>query len=63
MTRIGEWQQQNIPFTDFVPTYHGERLSEEKRMKRENIKSVSFQISDNQAGPFRLEIDWIKAYR
>ena len=62
-TKSGEWQQQKIPFTDFVPTYHGERLSEDKRMKRENIKSVSFQISDNQAGPFRLEIDWIKAYR
>jgi len=62
-TKSGVWQQQKIPFTDFVPTYHGERLSEDKRVKREYIKSVGFQISDNQAGPFRLEIDWLKAYR
>lgn len=31
--------------------------------RSENIKSVSFLISDKQEGPFRLEIDWVKAYR
>lgn len=62
-TKMGEWQLHKIKFMEFVPTYHGRRLSEDKRMKREDIKSVSFQISDKQAGPFRLEIDWIKAYR
>jgi NADH dehydrogenase [ubiquinone] 1 alpha subcomplex assembly factor 1 len=62
-TKIGEWQLVKIPFTDFVPTYHGRRLSDDKRMKRQDIRSVSFLIADKQKGSFRLEIDWIKAYR
>ena len=62
-TKNGEWQIVNIPFTDFIPTYHGRRLSEDKRLKREFIKKLGFLISDKQNGVFRLEIDWIKAYR
>jgi monofunctional biosynthetic peptidoglycan transglycosylase len=62
-TKSGEWQLVKIPFTDFVPTYHGRRLPEDKRMKPEDIGSVSFLIADKQKGLFRLEIDWIKAYR
>jgi NADH dehydrogenase [ubiquinone] 1 alpha subcomplex assembly factor 1 len=41
-TKVAEWQLLKIPFTDFIPTYHGRRLSEDRRMKREDIKSVSF---------------------
>lgn len=59
----GEWQEIQIPFTDFIPTYHGRRLSEDKRMAPDEVRSVSLLISDKQAGPFQLEIDWIKAYR
>jgi monofunctional biosynthetic peptidoglycan transglycosylase len=62
-TKSGEWQLVKIPFTDFIPTYHGRRLPEDKRLKCEDIRSVSFLIADKQKGLFRLEIDWIKAYR
>ncbi len=62
-TKVGEWQLVKIPFMKFVPTYHGRRLSEDNRMRRENIRSVNFLISDGQKGTFRLEIDWIKAIR
>lgn len=62
-TKDGQWQLVKIPFTDFFPTYHGRRLAEDKRLKRESIKKLGFLISDKQEGTFRLEIDWIKAYR
>ena len=62
-TKAGEWQVVRIPFTDFIPTYHGRRLSEDKRLKRERIRKLGFLISDKQEGTFRLVIDWIKAYR
>lgn len=62
-TKIGVWQIVKIPFKEFVPTFHGRRLSEENRMRPENMRSVSFLIADKQEGHFRLEIDWIKAYR
>lgn len=58
-----EWLVIRIPFSDFVPTYHGRRLSDDKRMKPQEIRSVSFLIADKQQGPFQIEIDWIKAYR
>jgi monofunctional biosynthetic peptidoglycan transglycosylase len=62
-TRKGAWQEVKIPFTEFEPTYHGRRLSDDQRLIPSKIKSVSFLISDKQQGPFQLEIDWIKAYR
>lgn len=62
-TKTGEWQIVKIPFTDFMPTYHGRRLSDDKRLKRETIRKPGFLISDKQNGGFRLEIDWINAYR
>ena len=62
-TKIGEYQLIKIPFSNFVPTYHGRRLSEDNRMSPKTIRSVSFLISDRQKGYFRIEIDWIKAYR
>ena len=62
-TKTGEWQIVKIPFTNFIPTYHGRRLSEDKRMKPELIRKLGFLISERQDGAFRLEIDWIKAYR
>lgn len=62
-TTAGEWQVVQVPFADFIPTYHGRRLSEDKRLKPEHIRKLGFLISDKQDGIFRLEIDWIKAYR
>jgi monofunctional biosynthetic peptidoglycan transglycosylase len=62
-TLIGKWQLVKIPFKDFVPTYRGRRLSEDNRMAQEKIRSVGVLISDRQQGYFRLEIDWIGAYR
>ena len=31
--KSGQWQVVSIPFAEFVPTYHGRRLSDDKRMK------------------------------
>lgn len=62
-SKNGDWLVVKIPFSDFIPTYHGRRLSDDKRMKPQDIQSVSFLIADKQQGRFQLEIDWIKAYR
>ena len=31
-------------------------------LKREKIESIGVMIYDKKDGPFRLEVDWIKAY-
>ena len=61
LTKPGEWEEHRLSFTDFVPTYHGRVLTDAPPLNPAKVNSVGFLISDKQAGPFRLEIGWIKA--
>ena len=58
----GAWTEVRLPFEDFVPTYHGERLTDRPPLDPAKIRTIGFIISDKQEGPFRLEVDWIRAY-
>lgn len=57
-----KWQEVRIAFSDLVPTYHGRVLRDQPRVSPDRVRSLGFLISDKQAGPFRLEVDWVKAY-
>lgn len=58
----GEWLTVRVPFADCVPTFRGRVLSGVDPVQPELIQQVGFMIADKKEGPFRLEIDWIKAY-
>lgn len=58
----GEWLTIDAPFSSFVPKFMGETTSAPP-VDRARIKTFGFLIADKQNGPFRLEIDWIGAYR
>jgi len=60
-TRQGKWEEHRLAFSDFVPTFRGRVLTDVPPMNPAKVDSVGFLISDKQAGPFRLEIGWIKA--
>jgi hypothetical protein len=60
-TKKGEWEEHRLPMKDFVPSFRGRVLSGEPPLDPAKIASVGFLISDKQAGPFQLEIAWIKA--
>ena len=60
-TKPGEWEEHRLAFSDFVPTFRGRVLPGEPSLNPAKFNSVGFLISDKQAGPFRLEIGWIKA--
>ncbi len=60
-TSSGEWQEVRLPFADFRPTRAGGRWP--GTMDTRRITTVGLLIADKQAGPFRLEIDWIGAYQ
>jgi hypothetical protein len=62
-TQQDAWIAVRIPFSEFVPTYHGMILRNVPAIDRRSVKSFSLMISDKQAGAFNLEIDWAKAYR
>ena len=61
-TEKGVWATVTIPFNTLVPTFRGRVLTNETPLDISKVKSFGLLISDKQAGPFRLEIDWLKAY-
>jgi len=56
------WVEITLPFTDFTPTHHGQHLSMAAPFDPAAIQSFGLFIADRQAGPFQLDIAWIKAY-
>ena len=62
LTKLEEWVTVKLPFRDFIPVYRGRVVSDAPRLNPAHIKRLGFMIADKQSGPFRLEIDWVKAY-
>lgn len=60
-TTQGEWEEIRLPLKNFAPSFRGRSLPGEPPLSASQITSVGFLISDKQAGPFQLEIAWIKA--
>ncbi len=60
-TQKNTWQEMRIPLKDFEFSAFGKRLANADRLSANDIQSVGFTLADKQAGPFRLEIAWIKA--
>jgi len=62
-TKKGDWQEIVLPIHDFVATSFGQIMRDAPKLDTENIRSFGFTISDKQAGPFKLEVDWIRAIK
>ena len=60
-TKRGEWEEHRLAFKDFVPTFRGRVLTDVPPLNPSKITSLGVLISDQQTGPFRLEMSWIKA--
>jgi monofunctional biosynthetic peptidoglycan transglycosylase len=56
------WVEITLPFSGFAPTHHGQRLSMAAPLDPGAIQSFGLFIAERQAGPFQLDIAWIKAY-
>jgi len=59
-TRRGAWEEHRLALTDFVPTFRGRAVTDAPALDPAKGGSVGFLISDKQAGPFLLEVAWIK---
>ena len=55
-TRSGEWETHLIPFQRFVASYRGRAVPEAVPLDPAKVSALGFLISDQQEGPFRLEI-------
>ena len=56
----GVWQEVAIPFAAFEPVFRGRPVPDHPPLDRSQVKTVGLLISDRQAGPFRIEIEWIR---
>ena len=61
-TGDGTWKETDVPFTRFRPRWRGAELPG-PALEPAAIDSLGLMINDGQDGPFRLEVDWISAYR
>ena len=61
-TTAGQWTVVVLPFPDFEPSYRGRRPPDAGPLDAASISQVGLMIADRQGGPFRLEIDWIRAH-
>ena len=59
-TKRGEWEEHRLTFKDFMPTFRGRVLTDVPPLIPSKITSVGLLISDKKAGPFRLEMSWIR---
>jgi monofunctional biosynthetic peptidoglycan transglycosylase len=53
------WVEVEIPLAGFKAKVYGRSIPGVGPPDTTRIESLGFMISDKQAGPFRLEIDWI----
>jgi len=60
-TRRGGWAEHRLAFKDFVSTFRGRLLADAPALDPVKAVSVGFLISEKQAGPFQLDVAWIKA--
>ncbi|MHC4398316.1 MAG: CIA30 family protein [Planctomycetota bacterium] len=58
-TKKGEWTEVSFPVDKCVATYHG-RVFPNQKLDPDEVNSVGFLLGDKKAGPFKLEVDWIK---
>jgi hypothetical protein len=56
------WETVRVPFNSLEETAHGEPVSPGP-LNLSAVTSIGIYIIDGKDGPFRLEVDWIRAYR
>jgi NADH dehydrogenase [ubiquinone] 1 alpha subcomplex assembly factor 1 len=62
VTQPDNWLTIHLPFNEFEAFFKGNVVSQAPVLQPGDIRQIGLMIADKQPGPFRLEIEWIKAY-
>lgn len=62
-TKKDEWIEVKVPLDKFEATSFGRGVKDAGAVKPEEINAVGFMLGDKKAGPFKMEIEWIKVER
>lgn len=57
------WVEAELPFASFLPTFRGRILTDVEPLDPSDIRQLGFLIADKEAGPFKLIVDGIVAYK
>lgn len=60
-TKKGEWTEVKVPFSQFKGSFRGMSLAKEK-FNPGKIQRIGMLLGDKKAGPFELQVDWIRTY-
>lgn len=58
-TKKDEWIEVDLPVSKFVATWRG-RVFPNQKLDPSNVTGLGFLLGDKKAGPFMLEVEWIK---
>ena len=59
-TKKDEWIEVSLPVDKFVATWRG-RVFPNEQLDPSKVAGLGILLGDKKPGPFKLEIDWIKA--
>ena len=57
----GEWAEVELPITSFVASFRGRPVAGAGPLEPAMVRQLGFMVSDRQAGPFELLLEWIDA--
>lgn len=56
-----EWITVFVPFKNMTPSFRGFPLDDPPALELDKVESMGLMIYDKKDGPFKLQVDWIKA--
>ena len=59
-TKKDEWSEVELPLDKFVATSFG-RVVQNQPLDASEVNGLGILLGDKKAGPFKLEVEWIKA--
>jgi NADH dehydrogenase [ubiquinone] 1 alpha subcomplex assembly factor 1 len=62
-TKKGEWIEVRLPLDKFEATSFGRVVKDARPLDPAEVNSLGFLLGDKKAGPFWLEVEWIKVVR
>jgi NADH dehydrogenase [ubiquinone] 1 alpha subcomplex assembly factor 1 len=58
-TKKNKWIEVELPVRNFVATWRG-RVFPNQKLDPGDVAGLGFLLGDKKAGPFKLEVEWIK---
>ena len=62
-TKKDEWIEVKIPLDRFEATSFGRQVKDAGAVDPKAVNALGFMLSDRKAGPFKLQVEWIKVER